>query len=156
IHTKNAGPFSTTTDLGIITVTSTAALVTISGTVVNCNAAAVTNGYVTINLEEIYYRSNLVNGVFSIPVTRCSNTAASAIIVPYDIAGAQSGAAGTVAISGSSVNAGQFVACGNELKQYINFTINGNAYSYTGVDSIIGYRSISSQQTLVSGFRINS
>ncbi|NII26806.1 carboxypeptidase regulatory-like domain-containing protein [Pseudoflavitalea sp. X16] len=151
-HTQNVGPFTANSDLGVVTVTSTAAEVTISGTVVNCNAAAVTNGYVTIHLDGVYYRSNLINGAFSMPVVRCSNTTASATITPYDIGGTQSGTASTVAISGTTVNAGQFVACGNVLTEYINYNINGTSYGISGTDSMIAYRGQQNNQTLISGF----
>lgn len=153
IHTQNAGPFTANTDLGVITLASTTTLITFSGTVVNCNAAAVTNGYVTINLEGIYYRGNLVNGVFNIPVTRCSNTATSAIVTPYDLVGIQSGTATTVAISGTSVNTGQLVACGTALTQYINYNINGTSYSYSEADSVFAYRATQSQYTVIAATR---
>ena len=155
IHTQNTGPFTTATNLGVITVTSSVATVTLSGTVVNCNAAAVTNGYVTINLEGVYYRSNLVNGVFSIPVTRCSNAATSATVVPYDIGGTQAGPATTVAITGTTVNTGQLVACGTTITQYINYNINGTNYSFSEADSLFGYRIPQSQFTVVSGIAVN-
>jgi hypothetical protein len=155
IHTQNTGPFTTATNLGVITVTSSVATVTLSGTVVNCNAAAVTNGYVTINLEGVYYRSNLVNGVFSIPVTRCSNAATSATVVPYDIGDTQAGPATTVAIAGTTVNTGQLVACGTTITQYINYNINGTNYSFSEADSLMGYRIPQSQFTLVSGTAAN-
>lgn len=156
IHTQNAGPFTANTDLGVITVASASTLITFSGTVVNCNAAAVTNGYVTIDLEGIYYRGNLVNGVFSIPVVRCSNTATSAIVTPYDLGGIQSGTATTVAISGTSVNTGQLVACGNALTQYLNYNINGTSYTYSEADSLFAIRATQSQFTHIGASRLNS
>ncbi|MBO9566308.1 MAG: carboxypeptidase regulatory-like domain-containing protein [Niastella sp.] len=152
LHTKNIGPFSDNTDLGVTTVTSTTQQITISGTVVSCSAAAVTNGYVTINVEGIYYRSNLTNGAFGFSFIPCSNAPASATVIAYDIAGNQSGQTVTVPLTGTTVNTGQLVACGNTLTQYINYTINGVSHSIAGLDSLIGYRSLQSQQTLVSGF----
>ncbi|NII26807.1 hypothetical protein HB364_17085 [Pseudoflavitalea sp. X16] len=156
IHTQNAGPLTGTADLGVITVTSATSMVTFSGTVVNCNAAAVTNGYVTIDLEGIYYRGNLVNGVFSIPVTRCSNSATSAIVTPYDLGGTQSGTATTVVISGTTVNTGQLVACGNSLTQYINYNINGTSFTYSEVDSLFAYRAAQSDFTYFGATRPNN
>lgn len=152
LHTKNVGPFTDNTDLGVTTVNSPATTVAFSGTVVNCSAGAVTSGYVTIHLEGIYYRVNLVNGVFSLSVVRCSNAATSASITPYDIGGTQSGQPATVDVSGTTVDAGQLVACGNNITQFINYNINGTSYGYAGVDSLIGYRSLQSQQTIISGF----
>lgn len=156
IHTQNAGPFTANSDLGVVTITSTAAEVTIYGTVVNCNAAAVTNGYVTIHLDGVYYRSNLINGAFSMPVVRCSNTATSAIVTPYDLGGIQSGTPTTVAISGTTVNTGQLVACGTTLEQFLNYNINGTSYAYGEADSLFAHRATQSQFTYVGATRLNS
>jgi hypothetical protein len=155
LHTKNVGPFTDNTDLRVTTISSTATTVSFTGTVVNCSAAAVTSGYVTINVEGIYYQANLVNGVFSLTVARCSNTATSASITPYDLGGTQSGQPTTIDVSGTTVNAGQLVACGNNISQFINYNINGTSYSYTAVDSLLGYRSLQSEQTIISGFEGN-
>ena len=155
LHTKNVGPFTTAADLGAITITSTAQEVTISGTVVNCNAASVTNGYVTISLEGIHYRSNLVNGVFSISFIRCSNTAATASVVAYDIAGNQASPATAVPVTGATVNTGQLVACGNSLNQFINYNINGASNSFIEAGSLGAFRSLQSEQTVISGYHGN-
>jgi hypothetical protein len=155
LHTKNVGPFTATADLGVITITSTAQEVTISGTVVNCNAAAVTNGYVTISLEGVHYRSNLVNGVFSISFIRCSNTAATASVVAYDIAGNQASPATAMPVTGATVNTGQLVACGNSLDQFINYNINGASNGFIEADSLGAFRSTQSEQTVISGYHGN-
>lgn len=155
LHTKNVGPFSTAADLGVVTVTSTATEATISGTVINCNAAAVTNGYVTVNLEGRSYRSNLVNGVFGITIVRCSNEPTSATVIPYDITASQAGTPTTITVSGATVNTGQLTACGTALTQFINYNINGINYNYAGPDSLMAYRSVQSGQTLISGFRLS-
>lgn len=156
LHTQNVGPLNANTDLGVITMTSNAQQITISGTVVNCNAAAITNGYVTINVEGIYYRNNLTNGAFGFSFIPCSNAPATASVVAYDVAGNQSSETITIPISGTTVNTGQLVACGNTLDQYINYTINGASYSINGIDSLIGYRGQQSDQTIISGFSDNN
>lgn len=152
LHTKNVGPFTDNTDLGVITVTSNAQQITISGTVVNCSAAAVANGYVTINVEGIYYRSNLTNGAFGFSFIPCTNALTSVSVIAYDITGNQSSEIITVPITGTTVNTGQLTACGNTLDQYINYNINGISYSINGIDSLIAYRGQQSDQTIISGF----
>ncbi len=152
--TKNVGPFSTSADLGVVTVTSAATETTISGTVINCSAAAVTNGYVTISLEGMHYRTSLVNGAFGLTIIRCSNEATTATVIAYDITGNQSGMPASIPISGVTTNTGQLTACGTSLTQFINYTINGTSYSYLGPDSLIAHR-FQSGQTLISGFRMN-
>ncbi|AXY73076.1 carboxypeptidase regulatory-like domain-containing protein [Paraflavitalea soli] len=153
--TKNVGPFSSTANLGVVTVTSAATEATISGTVINCNAAAVTNGYVTISLEGMHYRTNLVNGAFGLTIVRCSNEATTATVIPYDITGNQAGTPASIPIAGAAINTGQLTACGTSLTQFVKYTINGTSYSYAGADSLIAHRT-QSGQTLISGFRINS
>lgn len=151
LHTKNIGPFTASTDLGTITVDATTYEVNFTGTVVNCNAAAVTNGYVTVSLEGQHYRGSLVNGSFGFSIARCSNTAMDASIVAYDIAGNQSSTPILLPVNGSTVNAGQLVACGTSLTQYINYTINGISSGFSGADSLGAYRALQSNQTVLSG-----
>lgn len=49
LFTGSYGPYSVDTDLGTITVQSTAQMATVSGTLLNCDAEPVGNGYVQIN-----------------------------------------------------------------------------------------------------------
>ena len=144
---KMIGPFSTTANIGTTTITMQAGAVTIIGTVTNCSAQPVTNGYVSILLDGGYYRTNISNGQFSIMIQRCNNTAANAEVYAVDVTANQQGSFSTLQITSSNSNAGALSACGISTAQYINYSINGNQYNlsypndsmmakqYPGIDS---------------------
>jgi hypothetical protein len=138
LYTNDIGPFNADADLGTITVNTPASgSVTFSGTVINCSATPVTNGYVDIYLDGMHTHAAVTNGSFNITISRCSNTPATATVTPYDVGNNQGGTAATVTVS-STVNTGQLNACGTSLSQFLNYTLNGIAQSYTvPTDSVI-------------------
>jgi hypothetical protein len=132
LHSQNIGPFSSTANLGTITVTvNPSTTVTITGTAVNCTNAPVTNGYVHVLLDGFSFRSNVNNGNFSITIQRCINTAANATVSVTDIASNQQSTPSTLNVTSGAVSAGQINACGTSTASYINYTIDGNQYALT-------------------------
>jgi hypothetical protein len=156
IYTQNIGPFSAAADLGTITVNNTGTTsVTISGTVINCNAAAVTNGFVDISIDSMHNRVLINNGNFSINITRCTSAPVTGVVTAYDLDNAQSGTPTNVSINSGTANTGQLTACGNTISQYVNFTLNGtNASFVPPADSVARYGTI--PQFQISAFRKNS
>ena len=131
IYTQNIGPFSATADLGTITINNTGTTsVTVSGTVINCNAAAVSNGFVDISIDSIHNRALVTNGSFNLTISRCSSAPVTAVITAYDLGANQSGTPTNVSVTSATVNAGQLSACGNSLTQYLNYTLNGATGSF--------------------------
>jgi hypothetical protein len=131
IYTKDIGPFNADADLGTITInTGGSTQYTFSGTVVNCSFNPVTTGFVDISINSIHHRSLVSNGTFSITLTRCNGAPSTAVITPYDMATNQNGAPVNVAVNSGSVNAGQLIACGNTINEFLNYTVNGNSASY--------------------------
>jgi hypothetical protein len=131
IYTKDIGPFSTTADLGTISVNYTgSSQVTVSGSVINCTGAAVTNGFVDISIDSVHNRATITNGAFTSTITRCNSAPTTAVITAYDLGGNQSGSATNVAVTSTTVNAGQLSACGNSLSQFVNYTLNGVSASF--------------------------
>jgi hypothetical protein len=128
LHTKNIGSLTTTTDLGVITVNAAPVQVTFSGTVTNCTNAPLANGYVTLELEGIYYNIPVSGGSFSKTFTRCSNAPVTATITPFDMVNNVSGPSVSVAVSGSTINAGKLSACGTAMDAYIKYTMGGVDY----------------------------
>jgi hypothetical protein len=146
IHSQNIGPFTTTTNLGVITVNAVTSQVTISGTVKNCFNADVTTGFVSIKLENIYYNVPVTNGNFSTTITRCNNETVTATMVAYDQTSQQSGNEVSVPVSGTTVNAGNLVACGATNDTYIRFTLDGVNYEYLPPTDTVRYGYVPSQQ----------
>lgn len=141
VYTKDIGPFNTTADLGTITVNNpVSGLVTFSGTVINCSAALVTNGYVDVYLDNMHNHAAITNGSFSITINRCDNAPTTASVTPYDMGNSQGGSASSVQVSSATVNTGQLSACGTLLTQFLNYTLNSANVSYVfPTDSLIAY-----------------
>jgi hypothetical protein len=131
LYTSTIGPFSAATDLGTVTVNVTGPVkVAFTGTVINCNAAPVTNGFVDILMDNVHNRATVTNGSFAISIMRCVSTATTAVVTAYDLSANQSGAAKNVAVSSTVANAGQLSACGTSTNQFLNYNLNGTAVSF--------------------------
>lgn len=125
-------PFSTTNsniDLGAVTGNAGQSSVTISGTVVNCSNAPVTNGYVQVYDNGFNNRIPVVNGNFSFTGLACTNTTASYIAV--DNSTNQQSQPQTINLNAGANNLGQLTACGTSTISTINFTIDANSYVWT-------------------------
>lgn len=126
--TKNIGPFSTATDLGTITANIQTTRLTVSGSVINCNNTPLANGYVLLELENVYYSIPVVNGSFSQSITRCGTAQTTATLKAYDVAGNSAGTAVGLTVTGNTLQAGQLTACGTALNAYINYTVDGTSF----------------------------
>ncbi|MEO7309621.1 MAG: hypothetical protein ABIX01_04430 [Chitinophagaceae bacterium] len=159
-YTQSIGPYSAAANLGIIAVTiSPAQLLEVTGKVLDCSNAIVTNGYAYLTINNIVYRSHTdTGGNFKIRVINCSG-AVTASIFAIDLANLQEGAPVTLALSNTTVNAGIVSACGTAILNFINYTVDGTNYSLTNPpDSTVAYASgangTSSGTTYISGFKI--
>lgn len=144
VYTKDIGPFNADADLGTITITNpTTGSVTISGTVTNCSAGPVTNGYVEVYLDSMYNRAAVTNGSFSITISRCNNVLpVNASVIAYDMGNNQGGSSSTITVSSATVNAGQLSACGISLNEFLSYTLDGVTKTYTvPADSVTSYKS---------------
>lgn len=133
LYTKNIGPFSATADLGTVTVSNTgASSLQINGSLINCNALAVTNGFVDIFLDNVHSRVMVDSkGNFNFAFSRCNSTPATAVLTAYDLATNQIGASTSLQVSTGTANAGQLTACGNTIAEFANFTLNSVPYNFT-------------------------
>lgn len=128
LHTETIGPFSADTDLGAITVNSNFSQVTFSGTVVNCSNIPLTNGFVTIKLEDIFYNAPVSNGSFNYTITRCGSNDVTASLVAIDPIKKESGHELFFPVTGNTVNTGELLACGGTMDTYIRYNVNGVSY----------------------------
>jgi hypothetical protein len=142
LHTQTTGPFSGNTDLGIITInTPVPASITLSGTVTNCSAAPVTNGYTDVVVDGSIYRTSVSNGNFSITIARCSNASVTAQVIATDVQNLQQGSPVSLTVSSGNFSTGALVACGVSTQQYINFTIGTTVHNFVSpADSFNTYR----------------
>jgi len=154
-YSKNIGPFNEDTDLGDVSVTIPAnASLTITGTVVNCSNAVVTNGAAYITTSGGYSYSVPLNasGVFSYTVLRCNTTALNFSIVGVDYSTLQQGNVVNNTGTTGTVNVGNVQACGTAANEFLQLTIDGTASSYIiPGDSLISYSFLDS---ISNGIRV--
>ena len=161
IYSQNIGPFNVNTNLGSITVVlSPPTQLTISGSAVNCSGQLVTNGNAFIYFEGHLYNKPITNGIFSLTVTRCSNSSTTVEVVVVDNAANQQSTIWTGAATTGTVNTGVVNACGTSSVNFINYTLDGSNFSLSSAtpgDSIISYSNAGSTQnfTGVNGVRIS-
>lgn len=143
VYTQNAGPYTQNTNLGSLTVTATAiSQLVISGTIVNCSGAPVTNGVAIVDYDGWpRYVSTGANGTFQLTILNCNTSPTTCTITAVDNT-AQQQATASFTISGNTLNTGNITACGTSAAQFINYTLDGVNYSITSAeapDSIYGF-----------------
>lgn len=113
---------------------------TISGDLVDCNAAPVTNGYVLLNGEnEVYWADN--TGHFDITLTSCTPLT-TVSLTGYDLDALKQSSAQLLDVSSGSANAGPVTVC-DALQTYLTYAFGGQIYSnpnpnLQAIDSIPG------------------
>jgi hypothetical protein len=132
VLSQNIGPFSGASDLGTIVVTlPVASTLTITGTLVNCSNANVTNGAVVIYTGNAYsYQVPVTNGTFSLNVLRCDNTPLNFSVLGVDYATLQQGTPASGTGTTGTVNVGTVQACGTSSAQYIEYLIDGAPFTF--------------------------
>lgn len=132
VYTQNIGPFSANTDLGVIQVNIPAAnVLTITGTLNDCNNNPVTNGAVLIYTGGAYsYTARVTNGTFSHTILRCSGGTLNFSLMGIDYTTLQQG----VVFSGSgtvgAVNVGTIQACGTSATEFVEVLVDGTPYNF--------------------------
>ena len=144
IYSQNIGPFSQNTNLGNITVgNSTSSVVTIKGTLINCNNTPISNGYALISYDNmIRYASASSNGDFSISFVTCSAIQSGFDIFGVDALSMEQGPTVKITVGSTEINAGNIFACGTTVSEYIKFNLDGtehNLINSSGRDSFAVY-----------------
>ncbi len=127
--------FSTTNvnvAFGNATINTTTSIATLTGGVKNCAGLPVTNGYVVIREGNLYNRIALSNtGTYSHNKVFCSFPT-QITLVGEDVPNLQQNLPVTYSVTSAGVNnIPAITACGVNTQQFINYTINGSAYSFT-------------------------
>jgi hypothetical protein len=129
VYTQIIGPFTQPTNLGVITVTAPiSAMLTIQGTVLNCNGAPVTNGYAIIDYDYPRYVSTNNAGQFSVSLLRCGSSPATCDITGVDNITQQQATVTGIVIVTPVTNTGNITACGTSSSQFINYALDGTNY----------------------------
>ncbi len=131
VFSQNIGPFSSNTNLGTISVNiSQINQLIITGTVVNCANANVTNGVALIYISGVNsYAVPLINGTFSHTILRCAGDTINFSVTGVDYTTLQQGAPTGGSGTSGTVNMGTIQACGSSI-EFFELLINGVPYSY--------------------------
>jgi hypothetical protein len=81
----NVGPALSDQTLGTITVTTIGGLLTLTGTVVDCNNNPVDSGYVSTIIDGLNYKATVKNGVYTLAVNRCFSQPITVSLTPVDL-----------------------------------------------------------------------
>jgi len=134
-------PFTTAAsdvDLGQITGNMGQSLVTLSGTVKDCENAPVTNGYIQTYDHGFSNRIPIVNGTFSFTGLACTNQEVSVVAV-NNITHLQS-TPKTLTLSAGANDLGNITTCGTSTMGYINYTYDEVTTNVTEpADTVGGY-----------------
>ena len=131
IYSQNVGPFNANINLGTITVTtSTTSILTVSGTLTDCNNTPVAEGYMEISFSNYFFRAAVHSGIYNQSMVNCSSNSSFTIIGVDNIANQQS-APQTFTISSQTVVVPAFQACGTSSLQTIDYTVDATAYNIT-------------------------
>lgn len=145
VYTQNIGPFSSNTNLGTISVNIPAAnSLVITGTLVNCAGANVTNGAVAIQTTGSFnYPVAVSNGTFSLTILRCSTDPVSFSIVGADYTTSQYSLPVSGTGTSGTVNIGTIQACGSAT-EFIEFNVDGIPFSYVEFppDQVMAFDSV--------------
>ncbi len=111
-------------DLGTLTGNLGQNMVTLSGTVVNCNNQPVTNGYIQTYDNGFYNRIAINNGSFTFTGLVCTNTEVNIVVV--DNTTLIQNTPKTVTINPGANNLGTITACGTSTVGYIYYIMDGD------------------------------
>lgn len=130
-YSQAVGPLEQATNLGVISLNNTGtSVVTVKGKLLDCNNAAVANGYALVTFGyTTHYASVNIAGDFQTTFIRCAGGPASFTVIGIDNTAQQGGASATVTLSSPVTNAGNVSACGNSISQFFNYTLDGASYA---------------------------
>ncbi len=122
----------------------------ISGTVTDCNNAAVSNGYIIMLKNNQYFRYNLSStGTYNFSNLLCNGNSESVTFIAEDNSSNQQSAPLNFTINTGNNTVPNIQVCGTTTEQFINLNINGTDYNYSSpVDSFSFF--INTQTTPVS------
>jgi hypothetical protein len=157
VYSQDVAPLTASKDLGVIKITdATSSVLTLKGSLVDCNNNPVLNGYAFIILDGYsrYVKVDSASGQFSTTYIVCSGLPITAVIIGVDKNTQQQSEAKTLSTVFPTTDAGSITACGTSSEQYINYTLDGISYSISGssIDSSMYGSTNDSGYTSISGY----
>ncbi|WP_397363101.1 hypothetical protein [Olleya sp. R77988] len=125
VFSTTIGPFSTDTNYGDLVMPAVTATV-ITGNLVDCSNANVTNGYVAINYGNDFSTVDVVNGSFSLSVIQCAS------LPTFTLEGLDFDTFQTtteIPFNFSNSNVGSIIAC-STVTEYVTIQIDNDPVDY--------------------------
>lgn len=141
IYSKDIGPYSANSDLGTITIpSSTPALYTLKGKLIDCGGTPVTKGYAIVSVNNrVHYAKVDAGGNFSTDYILCNAGGTTAQVIGVDETAQQQGTTTSLPITASLTDFGTIAACGTNATETIDYTLDGTAYHIGTSDSTLAY-----------------
>lgn len=132
LYSQNVTTTTTNVSLGTITIpTSVNNMAIVTGTVIDCSNAPVTNGYVMVWGATAYSHFTLSNtGTYTGILSLCSNTSAPVTITAEDLSTHMTGSPVSTTIVQGSNTIPVIQVCSTIQQEYVNITKNGVSQNY--------------------------
>ncbi len=132
-YTQTIAPLSKATDLGVITINQSSSVLSISGTLLDCNSAPVTKGYASIIFNHMLrYAATNADGQFSISFVTCTGIGDTVYVAGINNATGQESDYITLPAAAPVTQTGTITVCGAVTSsEFIEYTIDSSATSVT-------------------------
>jgi hypothetical protein len=121
VYSQNINTTNSDVDLGTITA-NLGDLVTVTGTVVDCNNAPVTDGWVIMKIANVTWRMPVDNGNINFSTTTCSNMSSTYTAVNWG--GSQQSLSRNITLVAGVNNLGTIQACGVSTVGFLDYSID--------------------------------
>lgn len=141
VYSQNFTTTNVNVSLGTITISnSSTSTANITGTITDCSNAPVSNGAIIMLNNGQYSRYPLSGpGSFDFNVILCNSSSLNAEFIGEDYAGGQQSPSLAHTITAGSNPIGNLQACGTQIAEFINITVDGNNSNYTAPADSMGY-----------------
>lgn len=144
VYTQNIGPFSSNTNLGVITIPATApSQLEVKGKLLTCSNTPVVDGYAIIKIGNSYrYAKTDAQGRYHVSIIHCGPVMAAEVI-GVDKAANQQSTLSTTALTLPVTTIPDLTACGVSANEFVDYTVDGVTYNISANigDSLYGHTS---------------
>ncbi|MFT3909905.1 MAG: carboxypeptidase-like regulatory domain-containing protein [Ferruginibacter sp.] len=122
VYSQNFTTTNSNVDLGTITA-NLGDLLIVTGSVVDCNNAPVTDGWVLLRIANVTWHAPITNGTINFSTTTCSDL--STTYVAVDWGHSKQGPIGAVTLHAGTNDLGTLHACGTSTEGFVEYSIDG-------------------------------
>lgn len=122
VYSQNITTTNSDVDLGTITA-NLGDLVTVTGSVVDCGGAPVTDGWVILKIANVTWHAPVVNGNIVFSTTSCTDMNTTYVGVNWG--GSQQSLSQSIILHAGTNNLGTIIACGLSTTEFVDYSIDG-------------------------------